>query len=153
MTSRPKTFTFKTSVKWTVGLEAELTSAGKPLVAVTAAPEFLGVDGKWTPEDLFVAAVESCLLLSFLSLARTKRLQVISYESVAEGTLEYLTDRFIVSKVVVKPVILVGNEADKALAATLAVQAHERCFISNSIESDVQIKPTILVSRESSTKD
>ena len=145
MTSRPKTFIYTTSVRWKTGLEATLSSPGKPGIDIAAPPEFLGVEGKWSPENLYIASVESCLLFTFLTLARAKKLQFVSYESNAEGTLEKLSGKFVVSRIVVRPHIVVSSDADVAVAEDLASQIHDRCFISNSIETEVQVLPEVVV--------
>jgi len=59
MAIRPKSYKYATSVLWTGEKKGALTVAGKPPVEVATPPEFKGHEGIWSPEDLYVAAVNS----------------------------------------------------------------------------------------------
>jgi len=145
MAARVKTFTYHTSIEWKHGVEATLSSHDKPAIGISTPPEFKGPEGNWTPENLLVAAVESCLLFTFLSLAKSCKLEFAAYASHAEGLLEPVFDKLVISKVTVRPRIEVMTEQDAEKARRIMGQVEEQCFISNSIESDVIIEPEIVV--------
>ena len=143
MATRVKTFTYQTSVEWKDGVEGTLGAPGKPNVAISAPPEFRGPEGRWAPEHLYIASVEACLLFTFLSLARARKLDLVSYKSEAEGLLEPVYGKLVVSKVTVKPRIVVKTEQGLRTARKIAEEIEGHCFISNSIESEVIIEPEI----------
>ncbi len=145
MTTRAKSFTYTTGVRWDKELEAVLTAPERPDIRVSTPPEFRGPKGNWSPENLYVAAVESCLLFTFLSLAKSRKLDFVSYESQAEGLLEPVYGKLVVSRVTVKPRIGIASEEDREKAQGIVDNLEEQCFISNSIESEVVLEPEIIV--------
>ena len=86
MESRPKSYTYHTAVKWTEQRKGVISCVGKPDVQVATPPEFKGHEDIWSPEDLFVASANICLMTTFLAVAERAGLTFTSYESVAEGT-------------------------------------------------------------------
>ena len=65
-----KTFRYETGLVWQWGRRAVVSAAGKPSIEVSSPPEFKGDPGMWTPEDLLVAAVNACVLQTFLAYAK-----------------------------------------------------------------------------------
>ncbi len=145
-TPRLKSFTFKTSAVWQQGVEGQLSSPTLPDLHISGPPEFRGPPGNWGPETLYIASIEACPMLTFLALARSKKLELASYTSQAEGLLEPVEGLHVVSKVTVRPKIVIKRPEDPPLAKALAAQTHSRCFISNSVESEVLYEPEIIVS-------
>src|ERR1700694_1850801 len=88
-TTKFKSFTYRTALVRVLGRTARSHSEGKPALPVASPPEFRGQPGTWTPEDLFVASIEVCLMLTFVGIAEKRGLRVASYESTAEGLLEW----------------------------------------------------------------
>lgn len=62
-----KVFRFESGVYWKSGRKGILCSSGKPDVEITSPPEFKGEAGRWTPEDMLVASVNACTLMTFLA--------------------------------------------------------------------------------------
>ena len=69
MESKPKVYLYHTAVRWTEERKGVISCAGKPDVEVATPPEFKGHDGIWSPEDLFVASANICLMTTFLAVA------------------------------------------------------------------------------------
>jgi organic hydroperoxide reductase OsmC/OhrA len=120
-----------------------LSSPGKQEIRVSSPPEFKGEDGVWTPEHFFVAAVDSCTMMTFLALARRQGLVVMKYSSQATGVLEFLEGKYSFSKVTLEPHIFVEHIEDIRKAKDLLNEAHRTCLIANSIRSEVTIEPTV----------
>jgi organic hydroperoxide reductase OsmC/OhrA len=140
-----KSFTYSTNVEWSSDRQGTLNSAGKPQISISSPPEFKGIPGVWTPEDLFVSAVEICQMSTFLSFGIRKEIPLISYKSSAEGLLEMVDGKYRFTKVVIKPVITVGAAWTKEQVEELVHSAHENCLIGNSITADVTIEPNIII--------
>ena len=83
-----KVFRYQTNVLWKSGRRAVISSAGKPAIEVSSPPEFKGEAGFWTPEDMFVASINLCTLMTFVAFAQRQELDFVSYESAAEGVIE-----------------------------------------------------------------
>ena len=94
------------------------------------------------PEEAFVAALSSCHMLTFLDLARRAGLVIESYEDEAIGTMEEIAPkRRAVIKVTLRPKIVYrGEPPDQAKLDELHHQAHEYCFIANSVKTEVTVE-------------
>jgi organic hydroperoxide reductase OsmC/OhrA len=115
---------------------------GADAIGLSAAASFLGDGSKADPEDLLVAALSSCHMLSFLAIAARKRLTVLSYEDDAVGHLEKQDGKMWLTRVELRPKVRFEAEPDAALLAQMHHLAHEQCFIANSVKTDVSVKPT-----------
>ena len=143
MESKPKVYLYHTAVKWTEQRKGVISCAGKPDVQVAPPPEFKGHDGIWSPEDLFVASANICLMTTFLSVAERAGLAFISYESAAEGKLELVDGKFQFTAITLNPVITLPVGGDVAKAKELIEKAEANCLISNSMKAHVTLASTI----------
>jgi organic hydroperoxide reductase OsmC/OhrA len=123
----------------------ELSFDGGTAVPASASPH---VVGKWAvqaavdPEEMFVAALSSCHMLSFLHLARLAGFAVKAYDDHAEGmTEEIAPGRLAVTKVKLRPRIeWAAAPPTKEELDRLHHQAHEACFIANSVKTEVTVE-------------
>lgn len=94
------------------------------------------------PEEAFVAAISSCHMLFFLSLAAKEGLTVDTYVDDAHGVMATVQDVTMVSSVVLAPRLTYqGRSPSPELAADLHHRAHAMCFLANSVRSDITIQP------------
>lgn len=117
--------------------------SGGSELKVTAAPAYMGDPAITNPEELLVAALSSCHMLTFLALAATKGFVVDSYTDAAEGMLgKNAEGKTVVSQVIMRPKIVFGgsNQPDAAALHQLHEKAHEHCFIANSVCIDIKIE-------------
>ncbi|GHD16630.1 OsmC family protein [Tianweitania populi] len=92
------------------------------------------------PEELFVASLSSCHMLWFLDLARRAGVEILSYEDQAEGVMEKDAEgRTSITRVTLRPRVD-GTAAPEKLAE-LHKQAHDACFIANSVKTAVTVEP------------
>jgi organic hydroperoxide reductase OsmC/OhrA len=128
-------------VSWSGGegkdIRAHTIELAGERVAASSAPEFGGDSDRADPEELFVASLSSCHMLWFLALARAEKIRVASYEDEAEGTMD--GSRF--TRVVLRPRVTFASEIDAGQIEALHHGAHERCFISNSVNCPVEVEP------------
>ena len=94
------------------------------------------------PEEMFVAALSNCHMLTFLDLARRAGFVVDSYEDEAIGTMERIApQRMAITKVTLRPKITFGGTPpDQAKLDELHHQSHELCFIANSVKTEVTVE-------------
>lgn len=141
MATRPKSFRYTTSVRWTGEKKGMMDVSGKPSVEVATPPEFKGHEGIWSPEDLYVASVNSCIMTTFLAFAGRAGLAFEGYESEAEGLLEFVDGRFQFTKIVVRPRVALLPGADRKQAEEILHKAEKNCLVSNSIRTEVVLEP------------
>lgn len=147
MDVRSKVYLYQTTVRWTEQRKGVISCAGKPEVEVATPPEFKGHEGIWSPEDLFVASANVCLMTTFLAVAERAGLAFLAYESEAEGRLESVEGKFQFTAITIKPTITVESDADTGKAKELIEKAEANCLISNSMKATVTLEPVIRSSR------
>ncbi|MGZ3921549.1 MAG: OsmC family protein [Bacteroidia bacterium] len=115
-------------------------------IEVATPPQFpKGMEGIWSPEHLFVAAISSCLMTTFLSIAENSKLEFISYESKAVGKLETLDGKLTMSEVTLMPVLTLSAGSNTERAEKILQKSEANCLISNSVKSRIIFKPEIKV--------
>lgn len=136
----PKSFTYETSLE-----DSLLASEGKPVLRIGSPPEFGGERGVWTPEDLFVAAVETCLKLTFSGIARKRALRFVSWSSTAKGFLDWDQQSYRFTRVVISPTIELFDNESIAVAREVIERAHKTCLVANSLRCEVIVEPAFTV--------
>ena len=143
MDVRSKVYTYRTAVKWTEQKKGTITCEGKPDIQVATPPEFKGHEGIWSPEDLYVASANICLMTTFLAVAERAGLTFTSYHCEAEGRLELVEGKFQVTVITLRPQIALQSGSDAAKAKELIEKAEANCRISNSMKTRIALEPTI----------
>jgi organic hydroperoxide reductase OsmC/OhrA len=93
------------------------------------------------PEEAYVAALSSCHMLFFLSLAARQGLVVDTYVDNAKGLMEKnASGKFWVARIVLKPEITFQNAVDADVIAQLHHAAHAECFLANSVKTAVTVE-------------
>jgi organic hydroperoxide reductase OsmC/OhrA len=139
-------YEYQTTVEWGEARHGTITAKGFPTLPIGAPPEFGGRDDVWSPEHLCVAAVNACVMLTFVTIAQNSKLPIKGYTASATGALEKVDDRGpVITHIVVKPRITVGPEVDRGRLERVLKMAEKRCYISNSLSGEVRLEPEIIV--------
>jgi organic hydroperoxide reductase OsmC/OhrA len=122
---------------WRFDGGAEVRASASPAVVPIPMSDPAGVD----PEEALIAAVASCHMLWFLSLAQAEGVAVESYADAVEGQMGLITSgRMALTRITLRPRIgFAGAAPDPALLARLHEEAHEKCFIANSLRTEVVV--------------
>ena len=100
----------------------------------------------WTPEHLFVAAVNSCFMTTFLAIAENSKLDFVSFKAGATGKLERLKEGgFVMTEITLHPALVITSARDFERANRILEKAEEHCLISNSIKSETKLEPEISI--------
>lgn len=119
---------------------------GKPEILASADKPFRGDRARWNPEDLLLASLSECHLLSYLHACVQAGVVVTSYEDDASGTMiEDGRGGGAFSEVILRPRVTVADESMVAAAEAAHVQANAWCFIANSVNFPVHHEATIVV--------
>ncbi|HEX3753608.1 MAG TPA: OsmC family protein [Rhizomicrobium sp.] len=112
-------------------------------LTVSAAAAYRGDRTKADPEDLLVAALSSCHMLSFLAICAHRKLGVESYEDDARGVLESDRGRSWITRVVLQPHVVFAPQTAPTSTELAEIHhlAHQACFIANSVKTDVRVEP------------
>ncbi len=115
-------------------------------IEVATPPEFpKGMPGIWSPEHLLVAAVNSCLMTTFLAIAENSKLDFVHFDSNADGKLEKVDGKYMMSEIILSPVLTIHQEADRERAVRILDKSEAACLISNSVKSKIIFQPQINV--------
>lgn len=149
-----RTATYHTTVAWKGEHWGRLVMGNGPEMDFSAPPDAQGHPGVFTPEDAFVAAANTCLMMMFIWAAERFKLKLLSYECRAEGTKLIELDRTeIFTRLKLGPVIRLaaGDEKPEAVAARArrALQsARKYSLVANSVKSEIIIEPEIIIEKE-----
>lgn len=114
---------------------------GKPELQLTADPAFRGDASKHNPEDLLLAAISSCQMLSYLALCAKYRINVLSYEDHATGVMrEDGKGGGKFEHVTLHPRVTLADETQRERATELHHRAHELCFIASSVNFEIEVR-------------
>lgn len=109
-------------------------------VTFSAAAAYRGDASKGDPEDMLVAALSSCHMLSFLAIAAKKKFAVISYDDEAVGFMEKEGGKLWITRTVLRPKVVFETAPDATTLAQMHHEAHEQCFIANSVKTEVTVE-------------
>jgi organic hydroperoxide reductase OsmC/OhrA len=115
------------------GRQHRIVIEGKPELPGSSDPMFRGDPEKHNPEDLFLGAVSSCHMLSYLALCARESIAVVAYRDEAVGSMVFDGaggGRF--EEIRLHPIVTVANTADRERALALHERAHALCYIANS---------------------
>lgn len=117
---------------------------GKPDLAASADKPFRGDPTRWNPEDLLLASLSECHLLSYLHACVTAGVVVVSYRDEATGTMrEDGRGGGAFVEVMLRPRVVVAEATMIDAAERAHAQANEWCFIANSVAFPVRHEPTV----------
>jgi organic hydroperoxide reductase OsmC/OhrA len=146
-----QTSVYYTHVAWKGEHWGHLALGNGPQMDFSAPPDAQGHPGVFTPEDAFVAAANTCIMMMFIWAAERFKLNLLSYECRAEGTKRIELDRTeTFTHLRLRPVIRVSAGGQEAEAVRRRVEralqsAQKYSLVANSVKSQVLIEPQIEV--------
>jgi organic hydroperoxide reductase OsmC/OhrA len=144
-----RTATYHTTVAWKGEHWGHVKLGNGPEMDFSAPPDAQGHPGVLTPEDAFVAAANTCVMMMFIWAAERFKLALVAYECYAEGTKLIELDRTeIFTRVVLRPKIVVGADGQDKAAVERRVRralesAQKYSLVANSIKSEIIVEPEI----------
>jgi organic hydroperoxide reductase OsmC/OhrA len=153
-----RTHGYETEVVWTGNLGTgtdsyrsyarthEVAAVGVPPIQGSADRHFRGDADRWNPEQLLLAALAQCHLLSYLAVCAMNGVVVTAYTDRAVGTIEETGDgggHF--TEAVLRPAVTVAAAEMAEKARSLHEEAHRLCFIANSVNFPVRHEATVTV--------
>jgi peroxiredoxin-like protein len=140
---------YEMSVNWQADRKGVMDSPTlNTKIEVATPPQFpKGMEGIWSPEHLFIAAINSCLMTTFLSIAENSKLDFVGFNSKASGKLEMVNGKYMISQVILMPVVTISDEHQKERAERVLQKSEANCLISNSIKSTIVFKPEVKIAQ------
>lgn len=146
-----QTATYHTTVRWTGEHWGHLAMGNGPEMKFSAPPDAQGHPGVLTPEDAFVAAANTCVMMMFIWASERFKLKLLAYECRTEGTKLIELDRTeIFTRLRFTPEIHVaaGGEPRDIVEARVrrALQSAQKySLVANSVKSEIVVEPQIVI--------
>lgn len=126
------------------GRDHIVTSEGKPPIDGSSDRAFRGDVERWNPEEMLIAALSQCHLLSYLHVAASHGVVVVGYTDAAVGTLQQTADGGgHITSVTLRPTVVVRDPGQRELALGLHAEASRKCFIAASVNFPVLHEPVV----------
>jgi len=138
---------YQVKVNWEEGRKGIMESSVlNSKIEVATPPEFAkGVPGIWSPEHLFVASVNSCLMTTFLAIAEYSKLDFNHFECNATGILDKIEGKFMVSEITLQVKLEIEDPLQEDRALRIIEKSEKACLISNSIKTNIKLESEIVV--------
>ena len=126
--------------------EITLTAEGLDTIASAAPAQFDGPGDRWSPEDLLVASVADCFILTFRAVAKFSKLEWTSLECSATGTLDKVDRTTCFTAFTINATLQVPEGTDTEKAHKLLEKSEASCLVTNSLKSTVTLNAEVTVS-------
>ncbi len=138
---------YEVNLNWEQGRKGLMSSPVlNENIEVATPPEFSnGIPGIWSPEHLLIAAVNSCLMTTFLAIAENSKLSFKDFQCNANGKLEKSDGKYMITEITLRPLLTISDEREKERAERILQKSEAACLISNSVKSKVLMQPEIKV--------
>ena len=138
---------YEVNVEWTKDRKGTLSSpVVTPQIEVATPPDFpKGEPNIWSPEHLFVASINSCVMNTFFAIAENSKLTYVGFKSNAVGTVEKIDGNYLVTEITLKPILTISDAADSERAKLILEMSEKKCLISNSVKTIIHLEPEIIV--------
>lgn len=141
-----QTHFYEVDIQWKGTRIGELSS---PILEKTiecaTPPEFPnGIPNIWSPEHLFVSAINSCYMATFLAIAQNFKVDIEDFSMRTVAKLEMVEGKYLFTEAEMKPIIkLVNPEQDSDKALRIAEKAKAGCLVTNSMKTEITLSPNI----------
>ncbi|NOT51331.1 MAG: OsmC family peroxiredoxin [Chitinophagaceae bacterium] len=138
---------YEVNLSWLENRKGTISSpALTQSIEIATPPEFpKGIKGIWSPEHLFVAAIESCLMTTFLAVAENSKLEFASLNTTAIGKLDKVDGKYMMTEVILRPTLVINDPELMDKAKRVLAMSEKACLISNSVKSAIIFEPVIKV--------
>lgn len=114
-----------------------------PKLSVAPPAQFGGLGDKWSPEDLFMASIASCFILSFRAITKASNFSWLSIQCESDGTLERVDDKTRFTKIVTMATLVIAAGESANNAECLLHKAEQSCLVVNSLNCESELKCTV----------
>jgi organic hydroperoxide reductase OsmC/OhrA len=141
---------YRVAAWWTSGRSGLAKSDSAPnAIHFTAPKEFGGLEGRWTPEELLLAAIAGCFTTTVRTIAGSARFEFTDLEVEARGTIRKAESGFGFTEIVVRPSLKIASLEERELALELLKEAERLCLFSRALDVPLKFEPQLEVSRPS----
>ncbi|HKH60809.1 MAG TPA: OsmC family protein [Flavitalea sp.] len=141
-----KQFLFDVDINWVSKQKGVLSSNDIPeKITVATPPLFGGEDKEWSPEHLFLGALSSCFMTTYLAFARNFDLNISEFKCSTIGQVELVEGRFQFTRINIFPKIYVSDQELQTTAKLALEKTQKYCLVSNSVTAEMIYHSEVLV--------
>jgi organic hydroperoxide reductase OsmC/OhrA len=141
---QPLPHTYSVAATGTAESNVALSTAGVPSLLSAPPVEFEGPGNQWSPEALFAAAIASCFMLTFRSVARASRLTWLNLECDVDAILERVEGVTQFTRVVTRATLTVPEGTSTELCERVLNKTEQNCLVANSLRSKRELHMEIV---------
>ena len=136
--------TYRVVAWWASGKTGLVKSDSAPnAIHFTTPPQFGGVEGRWSPEDLLLGAVASCFTSTFHALAERSSFHFTDLEVEVKGRVNKSESGYLFSEIVIRPTVKVPFDEDRGRAEHLMEKAKRLCLVSRALSVTQKFEPLV----------
>ena len=138
--------TYRVVAWWSSGKTGLMKSDSAPnAIHFTAPLQFGGFEGRWSPEDLLLAAVAGCYTTTFRALAEYSKFEYTDLEVEARGVVRKAESGYKFDGIVIRPTLTISSEEEQPQACRLLEKAKQLCLISRTLSIALTYEPQVKV--------
>jgi organic hydroperoxide reductase OsmC/OhrA len=138
--------TYRVVAWWAAGKTGLARSDSAPnAIHFTAPPQFGGLEGRWSPEDLLLSAIAGCFTTTFRALADYSDFEYTDLEVEVKGTVRKAESGYEFAEIVIRPTLKISNLEDQPRAGRLLEKAKRLCLVSRALVIPQTFEPRIRV--------
>lgn len=138
--------TYRVVAWWSSGRTGLAKSDSAPnALHFTAPPQFGGLEGRWTPEDLLLCSLASCYTTTFRALADYSKLEYADLEIEVQGTIRKAESGYAFTEIHLHPKLTICNDEERSRANRLLEKAKGLCLVSRAISVTQYMEPEVRV--------
>ncbi len=123
---------------------ATVSADGLPDLRMAPPLEFDGPGDAWSPEQLLLAAVETCFLLTWRAVAQASKIEFAKLDVRAEGTVGRVDGVTRFTEIVLRPRLTLAPGADRSRAMRALEKSEKACLVSSSLATPVRLEAEIV---------
>ncbi|MGA7770637.1 MAG: OsmC family protein [Candidatus Sulfotelmatobacter sp.] len=133
---------YRVTAWWTSGRTGLAQSDSAPnAIHFTAPPEFGGLEGRWTPEELLLASIAGCFTTTLWTIARSAQFDFTDLLVEAGGTVRKAESGYSFSEIVIRPTLTIASSSERDRALDLLNNAEKLCLVSRAILTPLRFEP------------
>jgi peroxiredoxin-like protein len=142
---------YRVAAWWTSGRTGLAKSDSAPnAIHFTAPAEFGGLEGRWTPEELLLAAVAGCYTTTLRAIAGTVQFNFTDLQVEASGTVRKTEPGWSFTQIVVRPNLKITSAEERERALELLKRAEKLCLVSRAIGTTLKFEPQLEIVKPTS---
>lgn len=131
---------------WTSGKTGLAKTDSAPnAIHFTAPPEFGGMEGRWTPENLLLCSIAGCYTTTFRAIAEYSKFEYSDLEVAVEGTIQKVESGYAFTEITIRPSLSMHDEQEQARGLRLLHKAKSLCLVTRAISVPQSFEPHIQV--------